>query len=116
MPTDQIVDKEADAAEQFGIHVAMGAKLLVDQQLFLERPAGDDIDRAGQRFRRDQAGPGAARNVDPFDVAEADAVEAVGRGHRREDGNAVDEQRGVAAGQIVEYHIADIADRTFGLH
>ena len=96
--------------------MAVAAELLVDHQLILERPASDNIDRSGQGFRCDQAGAGTARDVDALQPAETDAVQPIGGGHRREDRNTVNQQRGVTAWQVVEHNVAHIADRAFGLH
>ena len=82
----------------------------------LERAAGDDIDRAGQRLPGDQAGAGAARDVDALDAAEGDAVQAIGGGYRREDGGMPSMSSVAAAGQVVEHDVADVADRAFGLN
>ena len=107
---------KGSCAEQFGVGMTVAAELLVDHQFVLERTAGDDVDRTGKGFRCNQTGSRASRNVDAFESAQADAIQAVGRRDRREDRDAIDQQRCVATRQIVQHDVADVADRTLGLH
>jgi hypothetical protein len=82
----------------------------------LGRTLGNDVDRSGQGFRRDQAGAGAARNVDALHAVDADHVQAVGAGHRGKNRHAVNHDGGEAPRQVVEGDVAHVADGAFGLH
>ena len=92
------------------------AALHAHLRLIARGALGDDVHRASQRFGRNQAGARAARNVDALHAIQAHAVQPVGGRHGGIHRNAVNQQRGVAPGQVVEQYVAHVADGAFHLH
>ena len=88
----------------------------VEFRAVARRTLGHQVHRPGQGLGRDQAGARAARDVHALQAVQADHVQAVGVGHRREDRHAVEHQGGKAARQVVQRDVAHVAHRALDLH
>ena len=81
----------------------------------LDGHLGHEVDGAPERLGGGQAAAGSPGNVDPLQAVHSQHVQSIGIGDRREDRHAVQGQRRVASGQVVQGDAPDVAHRALHL-